>query len=483
MALPHPVVPPGGPPEPPAAPQAGAAAAAPVRPRTYRELLNDEANGPPPERIANFLAGYRFEGVGGIPTPATLRDLTITLSDRQPVTFLCLVPGPGNAPEVTVLHRLMRYMDMPGEEPSGYHDRVLGLLGDIMPHQYPTVEVPGTVFHLLANPVRVPTTDGMTALLPAWDDPGTPLGPFLPDDAETEVVRTRGVQVVPGYVAALLVHRRGVNAKQAYQEIQGLLQARGELQVCADILTWLRAACAARGGGGAANGMPAVLHPLAPVHLPGVVYRYMTSKVRGDLPALAEPDPTATEMTGTLVGALRALTGARPDAGHDGRTTSREPKKVQDAYKETYRTLLRFCNVTQPEDVAPVWSRLANCTKSEQHTILTQEFQRVCMSRGLGAELYTPVVTAALKQMIVGFQFVGYGVDDLATGCQPFLVTYTGSANQLEALATASLNNQLAQGEHSASLDDYRTIREKETVRFPKDIMEVGITLGRYAVL
>ena len=67
MALPHPVVPPGGPPEPPAAPQAGAAAAAPVRPRTYRELLNDEANGPPPERIANFLAGYRFEGVGGYP--------------------------------------------------------------------------------------------------------------------------------------------------------------------------------------------------------------------------------------------------------------------------------------------------------------------------------------------------------------------------------------------------------------------------------
>ena len=53
------------------------------------------------------------------------------------------------------------------------------------------------------------------------------------------------------------------------------------------------------------------------------------------------------------------------------------------------------------------------------------------MSRGLATELYTPVVTAALKQMIVSFQFVGHGVDDLATGCQPFLVTYTGSANQL----------------------------------------------------
>ena len=66
MSLLHPVVLPGGPPEPPAAPHDGAAAAAPVRPRTYRELLSDEANGPPLERIAtNYLAGYRFEEVGG----------------------------------------------------------------------------------------------------------------------------------------------------------------------------------------------------------------------------------------------------------------------------------------------------------------------------------------------------------------------------------------------------------------------------------
>jgi hypothetical protein len=42
---------------------------------------------------------------------------------------------------------------------------------------------------------------------------------------------------------------------------------------------------------------------------------------------------------------------------------------------------------------------------------------------------------------------------------------------------------QLAQGKHSASLDDYRTIREKEKVHFPKDILEVGVLLSRYAVL
>jgi hypothetical protein len=55
--------------------------------------------------------------------------------------------------------------------------------------------------------------------------------------------------VVPGYIAALFVHRRGVSAKLAYQEVQGVLQARGELLACAHVLIWLRAACTARGGG------------------------------------------------------------------------------------------------------------------------------------------------------------------------------------------------------------------------------------------
>jgi hypothetical protein len=105
-------------------------------PRSYRELLSDARNSPAPERLGNYLQGYRFDG-GGVPTPAALRDQTVILSDRQPMAFLCLVAGPGGTPEVAIVHRLMRYMDMPGEEESGFNDRVLGLLGDIMPHASP----------------------------------------------------------------------------------------------------------------------------------------------------------------------------------------------------------------------------------------------------------------------------------------------------------------------------------------------------------
>ena len=91
--------------------------------------MSDESNSPSPDWVANFLQGYRFDGAGGIPTPAALRDQTvIVLSDTQPIAFICLTPGASGLPEVAILHRLMRYTDMPGgEEASGFHDRrVLG---------------------------------------------------------------------------------------------------------------------------------------------------------------------------------------------------------------------------------------------------------------------------------------------------------------------------------------------------------------------
>ena len=119
-------MPPPGHGAPPGAPPVAVPPVA-TPPRTYRELLTDESNSPVPARLANYLQGYRFDGAGDIPAPVTLRDQTVTLIDRQPMAFLCCVTGPNGGVEVSVLHRLMRYMDMPGEEASGYQNSVLGL--------------------------------------------------------------------------------------------------------------------------------------------------------------------------------------------------------------------------------------------------------------------------------------------------------------------------------------------------------------------
>ncbi|KAI2511659.1 hypothetical protein MHU86_2725 [Fragilaria crotonensis] len=482
----QPGVPPAGGPAvvPGALPQAGAAA------RTYREHYLERGQIPPRDRVAGYLAGYRFADVGGgvVPTAAALRDLTVTLSDRQPMTFLCLVPGTDGHAEVAIVHRFLRYLDTPGDDPTGYNDKVLGLLGDIPPHQYPVVEIPNTAFHLVAAPARVPTIGAMNALLATWEDPLTALGPYTDQDPETEVVRPRNLQLVTARFAALLVHWHRVRAKDAYQEVVGAIQAEGVMEPYNDVITWLRAACTARGGGGPQNTVPSVLLTFTPLFLPPDVYEYVTSKVQvqAELPALSNRD-VAPGTTEALVGAIRALTAPRGEGGDavagEGERNAKEPKSVSEAYRETYRTLLRFSNVEDVTELAPVWQHLANCLKSEQHTVLTQEFQKVCMARGLSTKYYVPVVTTALKQMVVGFQFVGFGSDDLTSGCQPFLVSYAGRANHYQVLAAADVGNQLAQGEHTASLTDYKAIRDKEKVKLPRDVAETCITLFRFAVL
>lgn len=196
----HPVIPAAADlPPPPLAPPVIALPTPP--PRTYRELYVDAANNPAPERTAGYLYGYRFTDPtgGGIPTPATLKDQTITLSDRQPMAFLALVTGLNGRCKVVILHRMLKYMDLPGDEPSGFHDQVVGLAGDILPHQYPAVEVPGSAFHLVTTAVRVLTVGAMAALFPTWVvDKAPTLGPFADEDPETEVVRPRYTQLIPG---------------------------------------------------------------------------------------------------------------------------------------------------------------------------------------------------------------------------------------------------------------------------------------------
>lgn len=335
---------------------------------TYREVFANTAQDAIDQRPAEYLMGYGFVDGGGrgVPTRAALRDLSVQLCDRRAMAFLCLVPGPGDRLEVRILHRLVRYSETPGEDETGYHDHVLGLLVDVRPHQYPVVEVPSTTFHLIGQAVRVPTVAAMPAHIAGWMNPGTTLlGPFNEQDPETELVRPRHVQLLPNRYASLVVHRQRLTPKDAYIELAGAIAADNATAACGDVLVWLRTACTARGGGGAQNLASGVYHPFTLVHLPDAVYNYMAAKIHHDLPSQAREGARAGEggaaqVATQIAAALQSLTTTR---GGVGATETREPKTVVDAYKETYHVLLRFCNVTTAEEVAPVWGRLANSTQ------------------------------------------------------------------------------------------------------------------------
>ncbi len=46
-----------------------------------------------------------------------------------------------------------------------------------------------------------------------------------------------------------------------------------------------------------------------------------------------------------------------------------------------------------------------------------------------------------MKQMILGFHFAGVDPDEIATGCNPFQVTYVGIPDYYRAQEAASLNS------------------------------------------
>jgi hypothetical protein len=148
--------------------------------KTYQELYTAASNNPHPDCMAGYLAGYHYANSAGgaVPAPAALRNHSIALSDCQPMTFLCLVNGL-DGPKMSIVHFILWYLlDSPGNDQSGFHHRVLDLLGDILPHQYPTVHVPNTTFHLVGMPTGVPTVAAMEALIPTWIDPRVALGPY-----------------------------------------------------------------------------------------------------------------------------------------------------------------------------------------------------------------------------------------------------------------------------------------------------------------
>ena len=255
--------------------------------RSYRELYADASFQAGEPDAARLMHSYRFHetaGGGERPTPASLREQTFGLSERRPISFLCLVRTSGTSSKVRILHRMVRYLELPGADGGVMLDLGMGLLGDVRAAQIPAVEVESSLFSLVRNAgVRVPTVATMRDHLDTAP-PGTYLGPFAADAPGTEVVRPRLTQVIPARYAATLIHRDGVDPVLAYHEVYGMLEADGLLQTCADIVTWLRVACTARGGACELAPLPAVAQNFSLLFLTDATSEYLALKVYNDLP-------------------------------------------------------------------------------------------------------------------------------------------------------------------------------------------------------
>lgn len=117
--------------------------------------------------LGRVVASYRFTEVAGggkRPTHASLKEQTLALCDRRPMAFLCLARNTDDTcVEVRILHRMIRYFELPreGGRPADISSMGL-LLGDVRAAQTPVVEIDNGPFSLIgAAGVRVPTVATM----------------------------------------------------------------------------------------------------------------------------------------------------------------------------------------------------------------------------------------------------------------------------------------------------------------------------------
>jgi hypothetical protein len=179
--------------------------------------------------------------------------------------------------------------------------------------------------------------------------PGSYLGSYGADVPGTELVRNRVTQVIPTKYAAALVHRDGVAPATEYQELAGMLEADGTMEACADVLTWLRVACAARGGAGELAVMPPVAQVFTLLLLPYTVSNYVASKVAGDLLG-RQPQGLSGPAWDQMVQAVQQL--ATTAAG--GGRKQQKPKGMAEACCKTFPVLLLYCQV-QTVDLEAPW--------------------------------------------------------------------------------------------------------------------------------
>ncbi|KAI2496273.1 hypothetical protein MHU86_18230 [Fragilaria crotonensis] len=170
-------------------------------PTNYWELcsrLDYQAGEPIHGRL---VARYRFTEVPGA-----------GLSNRHPISFLCLARKVDVSVEFRILYHMMQFFELPGDGGMDVADLSMGLLvGNIRAAQMPVVEVDKTHFSLIGAGVQVRTAAVMPDHLRAVGAERY-LGPYYAADTpNTELIRPRYTQVLPpARYAATLVHRVGV---------------------------------------------------------------------------------------------------------------------------------------------------------------------------------------------------------------------------------------------------------------------------------
>ncbi len=446
--------------------------------RVLFENMGDTYNGVYQPLLAEYRPNNRVNS-------QELMRRTLTLpADQVPAVFLYQ----SLFTTLRIVHHVHLVETPFGQPPNPLTQAYLAFTGEVYQASAQMVQItPDTFFGSTGN-VVVPTIPTITALLVA--SPNGMIGPFLPDDPDTEVINTRRAVPVP-FAYVPLIAFRNLSPREAWQQIGEQIILDGRQEDCIIFLNFLRAATVVTAGGARnVEGPPTLTQPTVPAPpLDGPILEHTNRKLRQILPAIfiqqvpiADPNANhaALMMHRTLVDGL--------DAFRADRLQANEAAAAKNTFTETFPAtavgIRRLCLAGDNDNLLPEFWQFWAGEKGKKSPGLQALNSFVTKRANSNASTgVMPVISTALWVNISGFDLGASDLEVITQGVSPFLMCPRASAR---ANSTTLLSQQylLLQGDnHLPLLSDVQQLIPSSAYTIPDDLHSLTAFIGAYSVI
>lgn len=450
--------------------------------RNYMDLYSDPASDPYQHRYDALMDVFAVPPQGQATPPATLiSQISDSTSAGVPAAFLMLVENPFDPAllgQVMCFHRISKYTAKLGH-PSPWDNYHFAFAGNNSGSQVTTV-IWRSEFHAQANQgalIRVPTeqqADIESALLPLPPH----LGPYQNNDAGTETIRTRRTMVVPpAYIRLFL--SQPLAPLVAYQRLRAATIADGTEAALLPLSIWLRAACTLSAAGAAPHVQGQGPYP---PFADSFLHTFTWTALTHDLP-LVDPGHQINSGLNSVAGNLGTMVAEQRLARQEAalaRSAASAPKTIESLFRTRLDKLMRFCRVSDPVDLPPVYSDLANCRQKDLTQTMQDAIHLASEDLRLGQHF---VITPALAKKIINVSWAVVSMDDIDTGIHHFHVVQQTPEGMAAARHLVTTYDLIHTDGTSLSLADAERLATVQTTSFPLTWIQTRHTIGNLIVL
>ena len=435
----------------------------------YRDYFADPANDVFNGEYADVLLPYAIPGTAH--TPAEVRTLACNCPNQNvPTAFLLLHSDDVKLHAYVQLDRFDPRMGLPATQ---WDNRMFVAKGELHHNNQILVEWSRDYFSQSGN-VRVPSSQLIETSY-ANDAAAVLLGPYQPNDADTEIIVTRRTCFIPpAYVPLFLANP--LSPREAWAIVHTQIVNDNKAQMCAPLVDFLRSALTIT----QPNDPPtlAQVPPLAPLadHL---LLDRRRRILEQDFPALNSNLATLQQnQIAAQLGRLVTEAQATRDEDNARRAVERAGKTpAQFLGVVGIMRLQRYCQIVNVRELPDFWASLSDAPKNQRLSILQWEINRV--KQLVNEPDLQFVVLAPVLESIKGLLWEMATNDSITTGFNLFLL-HEGPKE--ESLTKQSLYEMLHGDGASPTMSDAAALLKVKTGA-PRFLYEARQQIRRFEIV